>query len=477
MDTKPSLSMAPSLEQTISPKMIAFYELLAMTSAELDDAIEQQVNLNPALEVTTEGECPRCGAIRSGAACRECGHEPMREYAGGSLSALYVPPGGSAFDSDYAPTDPTAALAAPATLHDHLRWALRANVPRGDWPAASALLDNLDDDGYLQAGLEDLAETEGLDPESLERALLALQQLEPVGVGARDLRECLALQLRHLAGLGVDQDLARQMVWDHWDAFSRRQFDRIAKKLNVSLAEVQSTADFIREHLTPYPGRHWRAPWDTPDPGQAPPVRPDVIYERVAEADGVRYEAHVPQSPWMLLRISRIYSRLSKQIESDPRSVDPADRSHVLEQAAKAREFIDNLNRRRHTLKRIADSVAEHQVDFLERGPAHLKPLTRLGVARELGIHESTVGRAIGGKWALLPTRETISFETFFDVGHPAREALRQIISREDPSRPFTDAELAAQMAQAGVPVARRTIAKYRRELKIPSARQRRRFD
>ena len=473
---KPSLGIRPSLEQTISPKMIAFYDLLAMTSAEVEQAIEQEVNLNPALELTVEGECPRCGATRTGTACGECGHDLTREYANGDISSLWAPADAYEGVAEEEPSDPTAALEAPTTLQEHLRWSLRASVRREDWPAASALVDNLDDGGYLQRSLDELAATEGLRLDSLERALAALQQLEPAGVGARDLRECLAVQLRHLAGLGEGNELAREIVWEHWDAFSKRQFDKIARQLDVSQVQVQAVADFVRDRLTPYPGRHWRAPWDRAKAAGAQSVRPDVAYERVMEGDQVRYEAHVLQSPWVWLRVSRVYSRLAVQIARDSRSLEPGERKHVLEQVAQAREFIDNLNRRRQTLKRIAEAVGRREVDFLERGLPYLKPLTRLQVARELRVHESTVGRALGGKWALLPTSDTVSFDVFFDAGYPAREALRQIVAGEDASQPLTDDELAARMAEMGLPIARRTVAKYRRELRVPPAHQRRRF-
>lgn len=470
---RPSLELRPSLEQTISPKMVAFYELLAMTSVELEQAIEREVNLNPALEVTAEGECPRCGLRTPATGCQECGYDPAREYAYADLAELSATSEDDWIGGDDVRTDPVAALEAPSTLADHLRWGLRASVRREDWPAANALVDSLDDDGYLERSLDELAATEALPLESLERALAALQQLEPAGMGARDLRECLALQLRHLAGLGQGHELAREIVWEHWDAFSKRELDRIAKKLKVSEREVQAAADFVRDRLMPYPGRRWRAPGNP----AGVVARPDVVYERVGIEEEAHYEAHVVQSPWAFLRVSGVYNRLAREVASKPRALDAADRDHVLNQVAKAREFIDNINRRRHTLKRTADAIARHQFDFLERGLAHLAPLTRLQVARELGVHESTVGRAIGGKWALLPRGDAVSFDVFFDAGSPAREALRRVIAREDASRPFTDAELAAHMAEIGLPLARRTVAKYRRQLKIPPARQRRRFD
>jgi RNA polymerase sigma-54 factor len=476
-----SLGQRMGMEQRIAPKMLAFYNLLAMNAAELEQTIADELVANPALELAADAECPRCGARLRGATCPECGLDAGASAAtsassDGTLEWIELPSADAQRLSDDL-ADPLAAIPAPSTLRDHLRWLLRASTRAEDWPAAEALLERLDDDGYLREPLSQIAAAAGLAEESLERALRALQSLEPPGVGARDLQECLLIQIQQLAAAGDEHGLVREILWEHWDLFSRHRFDALASAMGRSLPEIQEAADFIRDQLSPYPGREWRPEgqdqWPT---AVAPPVRPDIVYVPVGESEAVRFEARLVESPRLLLRLSSSYAELARELRGRPDALPASDRKHIAEHVHRAREFMENITRRRTTLKRVADRIAEHQAPFLAHGPRQLRPLTRLRVARELRIHESTVGRAMAGKYALVPDGAVVAFEAFFDASFPAREAVRRLVADEDPHDPLTDDELAARLAAEGFQVARRTVAKYRQQLKIPPASQRRRF-
>ncbi len=475
-----SLGQRMGTEQRIAPKMLAFYNLLAMNAAELEQAIADELSLNPALELASEAECPSCGAVLRGSTCHACSLDvalpPPADQPDDTLEWIETPPPEArrlAGDD----SDPLATIPAPGSLRDHLRWALRASAQAQDWPAAEALLDSLDDDGYLRVDMDELAASSGVPSNSLHRALHALQSLDPPGVGARDLRECLLIQLQQLAAAGRGDDLARAMLWEHWDLFSKRRLDLLAKALRRSVQEVQQAADFVRDHLNPYPGRDWRPDgYEDWAPDSVPTARPDVVYVRVDGAPELRFEARLIESPRLFLRLNSIYARFDGELLSRPDVLSSGDRKHVVEHVNRARDFLGNLRRRRLTLKRIADRVGSHQVPFLQHGVTHLLPLTRLQVARELAVHESTVGRAIQGKCALVPDGTVVPFDLFFDTSYPVRAALGRLVAQEDPRRPLTDQQLAERLADAGFQVARRTVAKYREQLRIPAAGRRRRF-
>jgi len=481
-----SLGMNTGMEQTLNPKMIAFYELLQQPSVELEQAIDEELQENPALEVTAERQCPACGATMLTAVCRECGYHitpeeeaaPIERDKIADLAIEAAPMEKPTFSPDDEQDDVMARLVSPETLGDHLRWAWRMNCSPLHREIGDALIGCINDDGYLDTDLETLAEGLCVPLEKIEEVLKEVQQLDPIGVGARTLRECLRLQLVHLDArerAGEHARLALKLIDEYWEAMARHSYEDIARKLHLSVEKVQEAADFIRTSLTPYPGRQYRPAWQSQSPQGEARVRPDVVIKKLEGKDGI-YEVSVSESRSLGLRVNAVYRQLWEAMRRDPSGYSSKDREHVQQYLTRAREFIDNLNQRRKTLKLIIEAVAAEQGKFLEEGTHSLKPLTRLTVAHRLGLHESTVGRAVTGKYALIPSGEVIPCEMFFDASLSVKEVIKDLLANENPRKPYSDEQISIELAKKGIQIARRTVTKYREALKVPPAAQRRRY-
>ncbi len=467
------------MEQTLNPKMIAFYELLQQPSVELEQAITVELQDNPALDVSAERTCPACGANMPAPMCRECGYKLTREDEEAAeplrdkildLAVEASPVEKPIYNGEEDGYDVMARLTATETLAQHLLWLWRMSCEKADRELGETLIGCLNDDGYLDTELETLAEGLDVPLERLEAILVEIQNLEPPGVGARTLRECLRLQLVN-RDKGDDAEiaaLALKLIDEHWQAMGRHSYEDIARKLRISVELVQEGADFIRGELTPYPGRQFRPAWDTGADGGSGRVRPDVEIRKVEGVDGV-YTVEVNESRSLGLRVNAVYRQLWEAMRRDPTGYSSNDREHVQTYLTRAREFIDNLNQRRKTLKLIIEAVAAEQGKYLEEGTHSLKPLTRLSVAHKLGLHESTVGRAVSGKYALLPSGDVIGCEIFFDASLSVKEVIKDLLSEENPRKPYSDEQISAELAKRGIEIAREA-------LKIPPAAQRRRF-
>lgn len=482
-----SLGMSQGMEQTLNPKMIAFYALLQQPSVELEQAIDAELQENPALDVTAERLCPACGTTMLTHICRECGYQFTKEDEDAEiqkdrladLATEAAPMEKPVYSSDDELDDVVARIVSPETLGDHLRWAWRLSCSNEDRELGETLIGCINDDGYLDTDLETLSEGLDIPLEKLEAILREIQLLDPVGVGARSLRECLRLQLVHLDERERAEghaDLALKLIDDFWEAMARHSYEDIARKLRVSVEKVQDAADFIRHRLTPYPGRQYRPSWQSQGAQGSGRVRPDVVIRKV-EGSETEYEVVVSESRSLGLRVNAVYRQLWDAMRRDPVGYSSKDREHVQVYLTRAREFIDNLNQRRKTLKLIIEAVAAEQGKFLEEGTHSLKPLTRLFVAHQLGLHESTVGRAVTGKHALIPSGEVIPCEMFFDSSLSIKEVIKDLLAHENPRKPYSDEQISIELSKKGIEIARRTVTKYREALKVPPAAQRRRYD
>jgi RNA polymerase sigma-54 factor len=439
-----ALRQEARLEQTLCPRLIQYYELLACPLPELEAEITRQVAENPALEVLEEPAEPPESAPA----------EPWR------LRWSADEDGGE---------DAVARLPAPVSLRDHLRWHFLALCnPPEQRRLGLQLIDELDDDGYLRTPIGELAMRLQVSVLAVEAALEAVWSLDPPGVGARDLRECLLLQLRQLALSGGRHALAQRLLEECWEDFSARRLPACARRLRASPLAVSAAAEFISRHCQPYPGRRFTAAWQ---PASAP-ARPEVAV-RDNPGSPPPYRAAVVETRRLQLTLDRTYRDLDQAVRAG--AALPADEAeHVQALVRAARTFIASLNQRSETVRRVTELAANEQADFVARGPQHLKPLTRIAVARRLGLHESTVGRAVAGKHVELPSREVVRLDAFFDGGQPLRAAIEQLLAAEDKGRPLSDQQLADRLAALGFDVARRTVAKYRGLLKVPGAARRR---
>lgn len=447
----------------VSPRLVAANYILELSSLELQQAINEELRENPALELVEVPTCPVCGTELQGSICPHCvqrqkGEElPVRSVDVGPED--YVPSFQGPSDEEF---DPITQVASEETLAERLLRELGTLLPREDLPIAEYLVGSLDDKGYLACSVEEAAYELDVPVEAVRRVLAVLQGLEPVGVGARSLRECLLIQLAYLERNGIRQPHAREIIENHLFDLGEHKFSKIAHELRISPDEVAAVWAFVKAKLNPHPA-HGVAPTNDRDRDtRAMYLLPDVIISR-REDD---FEVDVVESRRFLLRLNPLYAQLGTGRQAQAASpLAPDDRKHVQHYVNRAKLFIANINQRRQTLYNITRCLVERQRDFLCEGVRHLKPLSRAAVAEDLGIHESTVSRATAGKYVMLPNGEVIPFSHFFTPSLSIKDVIKEFVERED--RPLTDAEIAERLRERGIHIARRTVAKYRMQLNI----------
>lgn len=458
----------------ISYRQIAAVRLLQIPSQSLDEVVQREADENPALEADTRQCCPRCNSPLESptAQCPTCDSTPRAasdERVRDDLVDLDGPiysSSGASGDEDA--DDPMARVPATAPTGEALLQALCFSLPDEDASIAEYLVGNLDHHGFLPPTIvADAADALGCDACAVERALAALQRLDPPGIGARGGQECLLLQLERLSEEGDPHPLAEVMVREHFNELAHRRYREIARGLELTPRRVESEWEFIRSTLYPYPAHGFEEGVNALA-ATAAPVRPDVVIRKTSTG----YVADVVERNRYVLRVNAEYLWARKHL---PRSEqDDATRFHIRKHVDQAQAFIAALRQRWDTMQRVSEALIEMQRDFLEFGQSALKPLTRADVARRIGLHESTVSRATDGKYVLLPTGQTASFDDFFDSSLPVKKALIDIIDEENAERPYSDEQLMRILRRRGIEIARRTIAKYREELGVLPSRMRR---
>jgi RNA polymerase sigma-54 factor len=459
--------LQPTLQVRVTPKQIAANAILAMSSVELTEAIAAELDENPALEMIEQSTCPICGSTITGSHCTEC---LPRNAAGAGPAELTDGTTGdwAAAREEADDLDPIARAEAEFTLPEHLAWSLRAQLPARLRTVAEYVIGALDENGFLTESDEAIASATQASPQDVAAVREAMRGIEPIGVGSRDIAESLLTQVIYLRESGEAEvpAIAEAVVGEHLADLGERRFGLIAAALGVTRDQVLAAWEFVKANLHPYPAAAFHAA--TAGTGR-PILRPDVLIRLV---DG-ELEVEVVESRRFSLRVDGTYARLSAGMRSA--SASEADRQHVREYVGRARFFIDNVNRRRATLQRIAECLVERQRDYLRHGVQHLVPLTRAEVGALIGMHESTVSRATAEKYVMLPTREVVPFGHFFTASLGIKDQIRKMIGAEVPARPLSDQEIADHLAGDGVAIARRTVAKYRDELQLLPARLRRR--
>ncbi len=429
-------------------------------SAVFDGAAEGEV----AFEVPA-GETPLAAAAPEEAVKSET--DPFDEIDFGSFFDEYLDPGfkSPASESVEKPSFETF-LSSPVTLSDHLQSQLSVLIlPENVRRAANSIIGNLEESGYLITPLEEIAVAEQLRPEDLKAGLAAVQSLEPTGVGARDLRECLLLQLE---GRGARDSVAWRIIHDHLKLLETRQVSLLTKALGRPLEHIQIALSVIR-HLDPAPGLRYSSVG-------ARQVEPDVYISK----DGDDYLITLNDDDIPQLRLNGEYKRMFDREQEPNREI----RNYVKERYASALQLIKNIEQRKHTILRVCHSIVQRQPEFLEFGIDQLKPMMIKEVAEEIGVHPSTVSRAVANKYAHTP-QGVFELRYFFSeaVQGPSGSAtpllivkrrVKKMIDEEDTSDPLTDEKITARLQAEGIQVTRRTVAKYREDMKIPSTHQRR---
>ncbi len=470
------LIMTPSLQQAI--------KLLQLSKLELLEEITHELVENPVLEEGTE-------VTQSEQEVKEEAAAPVAEGAPAAATTPAEGDGKETFGDDfldafyenfiqssYEPRAPVeqidlpsfeATLTKPQTLTDHLEWQLEASaVDDRVREIAEAIIGNLNDDGYLGATVEELQAMGPYRPEEVERALTLVRSLDPPGVAARDLRECLLIQLEHL---GLAASHAGGIVRDHFDQLQGHRYPALAQELGCDMAELSAAIDVIR-HLDPSPGLRYNS-------RRSQYVTPDVFVVKVERAE---YKVVLNEDGMPRLRISGHYRRM---LDHQNPAADREARSYIREKVRAAHRFIKSLDERQRTIFKVATSIVKHERDFLDHGINHMRPLILRDVAEDIGMHESTVSRVVNNKYMHTP-RGLYEMRYFFHAAVPGsagedisslkvKEKIREIVASEDNQSPLSDAHIVKLLSEEhGIRIARRTVAKYRGELRIPSSNDRR---
>lgn len=475
------LVMTPTLQQAI--------KLLQLSRLELEQAISQEVQANPLLELSEEE--PRSedvageegggegGAVPETASDNgevEAAGDPFREVNVEELFGNFLhdtPPRGAVSwdDEELSPLENSPC--PPASLFDSLAEQLHlqpAVAPQRK--LAEFLIGNLDPDGYLRTSLEELAVAADVPVAEAEAALALVQRLDPAGIGARSLKECFHLQLERLRERGADHSRAVThallVVERAFDDLLHQRWERITRQLDLSLPEVREVVEVLR-HLDPRPGLQL-------GPTDNAVIEPDVV---VSKVDG-EWRVALADDSLPRLRLSPRYVRMLRA-----RSVDAEAASYLRERMRSALWFLRSVDQRQNTILRVARAIVQRQSGFLDHGMPHLRPLVLRDIAEDIGMHESTISRVVTNKYMATP-RGVFPFKFFFHsaISHAVegdissvvvRDRIKELIASEDPKKPLSDARVARHLNRQGIRIARRTVAKYREEMGIPSSEQRRR--
>ncbi|OFX14183.1 MAG: RNA polymerase sigma-54 factor [Armatimonadetes bacterium RBG_16_58_9] len=445
--------------------------ILQLTSVELRQVIEQELAENPALEVPDEDPCENCDLPKT--LCIDCPFRKEKISSDDTDISIYEleQPIDFAADAEEE-NDFIANVRDEITLKDHLLSAIREVLDEDKLEIAEYIIANVADSGYLEGTVEEFAMELGAQTDEVEDILQAIQTLDPPGVAARDLRECLQIQLERLAEDGGGNPVALAVVRDFWQEMLSGRIGRIARRLRVSAKDVHAGIEFVRKQLNPYPGNGFRPPFQSNSDSHGASVRPDVIVRRTPAG----YEIEIVGHDRHYLSISGTYRAMYEEIRNGGVSKYSAeDKKHITEFVERADLFMRNINQRRRTLRQISMAIIEFQQGYLETGAkAFLRPLTRTKIARKLKLHESTVSRATANKYIQLPSEEVAPFDFFFDGSVSVKDMIGELIAGENKSSPLSDQQIADILIKRGFSVARRTVVKYREAQKILSSRQRR---
>ena len=457
------LILTPSLQQAI--------KLLPMSTLELADLLNQEMVENPLLEEVPTEELQPAEQQQT----EKAAEQPTPEKPDTWDDADYEYFFGDYLDDGYRSRTPQEVkelppientLSSAGSLADHLQWQLSLQTEDEKLrEIGAAIIGNLDDDGYLVASVEEIAAMGDWPVAEVERALQHVQTFDPIGVAARDLQECLWLQLRHLHLEGTPTE---KIVTEHLRLLQNHQVPEIARKLAMTIDELKPHIEIIR-NLDPKPGSRY-------NPSQSQYVIPDVYVVKVED----QYVAALNEEGLPQLRISPVYRRLLDKSGGDS---NDETRAYVKDKFRSALWLIKSVDQRQKTIHKVATSIINFQREFLDHGIEHLRPLVLRDVANDIGMHESTVSRVVTNKYMHTP-QGVFEMKYFFHSGISSsygdavssvtiKNRIKKIIEGEDPKKPLSDSKIVTILQREGLMLARRTIAKYREELKIPTSNQR----
>jgi len=469
------LMLAPALQQAI--------RLLPLTNLELIEVIDAELAENPLLEEIASGESSEMAGTTQETVSAELSAAEDSGLSEIELSQDKVESEEDTFWEEvivhYLDDSPDHfnqetkeelhlenILSQGPSLWDHLHW--QANLTfftEQEKDIAAQIIGNINEDGYLTVSVEEIASSLGVEVEKVEAIRQKIKGFDPIGTGSLNLQEMMLAQMEHL---GINNDITRRIVEGYLPILEKANYDQLARELKISLEELKGHLEVIR-HLDPAPGRKYSQERITY-------VVPDIIVTK----EGDDYQIFLNNEGLPRLRISNYY----RQIMASGSRLNPEAYSYLKEKMKRALWFLKSLNQREQTVYRVAQAIIRRQKDFLEKGIDFLRPLTLAEVAEEVGVHESTVGRVVANKYIQTP-RGVFSLKYFFHKSLSGqngeevsslriKEKIKKIIESEDPANPLSDTELCDILARENVKIARRTVAKYRKQLRIPPSHIRR---
>ena len=471
------LIMTPSLQQAI--------KLLQMSKLELVEEVAQELVENPALE---EGQSEETAPEPEPASENSAPAEKLStaEVEVNPDKAPYEEIDYQSFFEDleggYVPRAPIEyreelpsyenILTRPQTLSDYLIWQLdMSKVSALTVEIGRAIIGNLDEDGFLRATIDELRQMGDYPENEVRKALEAVRQLDPVGVASSTLQECLLRQLDHL---DLEDTPSWRLVNEYWEKLQAKKYKELTEALGCSMAELGEHLEIIR-HLDPKPGQRYNTE-------SSRYVIPDVY---VVKLDN-EYQILLNEEGLPRLHVSSFYRRMAGGAAGagENGQVGTQERNWAKEKVRSAFRLIKSIEERQRTIYKVADSIVRHQKEFLDHGVERLRPLILKDVAEDIQMHESTVSRVVNNKY-MHTTRGLFEMKYFFHSGlaseqgddvssRSVKEQIRKIVGEEDSKRPLSDSEIAKILKDQGLQIARRTVAKYREELRIPSSSSRR---
>ncbi|MCB0345352.1 MAG: RNA polymerase factor sigma-54 [Bdellovibrionales bacterium] len=474
-----SLVMTPQLQQAIKLLQLGRLEYLEVLEKELlenpvlEDAKDEGDEHNDSRDSKSEfeGSSEIPDELQSLSVTAD---EPMLDpnvdwsnYMESAPESWQVNYGARAVDSDEERPSIEATVSKQEGLSSHLLWQLRTlELDEKEQDIAVQIIGNLDRNGYLECSMEELCALCGCDIDGVESVLSVVQSLDPAGVGARDLRECLLIQLNQR---GMEDTLVWHVVDCHLGDIESRKFDSIAKVLEVSVEEVYDAIRYIQT-LEPRPGR----PFVDESPIY---ITPDIYVRKI----GDEYVISLNESGMPKLRVNTKYRDLLMKNNGDS-ATDAPNKEYLQDRLRSAAWLIKSIHQRQQTIYRVTESIFKFQRDFLEKGVSGLRPLVLRDVAEDVGMHESTVSRVTTNKYVHTP-RGVFELKYFFSSGlrsgvgevssESVKERIRALISDEDPKKPLSDQAIVGILKDEGVSIARRTVAKYREMMNILSSSRR----
>jgi len=509
------LKIAPRLTQTLKPTLqqLQYYRLLQQTNLELELDMRNEVAQNPALEIEEVRRCPQCGEILlDGHPCTTClsskADDTDRETLGTEkldmMVEIYSSSAGSYEASTYESIpedelpDAFATVVRGITLEDHLKnrvaidcidldeenRILAENIidlidsnsekstdDEEDFERVAVRRSRVDNPGLIALSDKELAEELDVPVERLSRVRRKVAEIDPIGSGLQSSIEVLALQAELAEELDEESRTAlAQIIRNYLQDISKDHHSRVGKKVGLPAKRVRELIEYMRQSFHIHPRRKFEEE-EINATVENPYVTADV---RIRDNNG-EFTVEVLDSGLPQLKINSYYLNSYKRLKKDKNSFTPEERKHIREYFERASGYMENLNSRRQTMLDITEEIIKQQEGFLRKGPLYLKKLTRKQIAETIGVHPSTVSRALAVRFCWLPDNSIVSFNVFFNPATCYIEMIKQILKDEAPGKVFSDEEIRDIMAEQGHDLSRRVITKYRKKGKIPASGRRRR--